>query len=243
MNLPLPRRNRGGRRLPRTLSSDPVTKPRLTTVDGVTVGPFQENTYVLRRTEAPDVIIIDPGDEAERLVALVEDHGWRPRAIVNTHAHLDHMGAVQGLKERYGIPFYLHPDERSVLTAAPEHARLFGVREPAVPAVDAPLHDGLVLAVAGLELTVIHTPGHTPGGVSLQVDGRLFAGDTLFYGSVGRTDLPGGDWETLMRSLRERILVLPDETLVHSGHGPDTTVGRERRHNPFLAEGDVDEEP
>lgn len=206
----------------------------ITRVDTETVGPFQENTFFLRRGESPETVIIDPGEEAERLIAHMDAQHLVPVAIVNTHAHLDHMGAVVPLMRKYAVPFYLHPADLPILREAPEHARMFGVRIPEVPVVDGELADGEVLELAGLRIAVLHTPGHTPGGVSLNVDGRLFAGDALFNGSVGRTDLPGGDWDTLLDSLLNRIMALADETVVHSGHGPDTTIGHERRTNPFL---------
>ena len=206
-------------------------------VEVAAVGPFQENAFFLGTSASEEVVLIDPGDEAERLLERVEARGWKPVAIVNTHAHLDHVCAVQPIKERLGIPFHLHPGDLPVLAAAPEHALFFGVRPPAVPEVEHALEDGEVLELAGLRLEVLHTPGHSPGGVCLRVAGHLFAGDTLFAGSIGRTDLPGGDHQTLLSSIRERLLCLPDETVVHCGHGPDTTIGQERISNPFLQEG------
>jgi glyoxylase-like metal-dependent hydrolase (beta-lactamase superfamily II) len=208
-----------------------------TVVDQLVVGPFQENTFLLRGADSSEVIIIDPGDEAERIAQVLDNHSWQPVAIVNTHGHLDHVGAIQPLKIRYDIPFYMHPGDRFILANAPESARRFGVPEPSVPDVDHELSDHAILNLAGLELNVIHTPGHTPGGVSLAVDGRLFAGDTLFAGSVGRTDLPGGNTSILIKSLLERLMALPDETIVHCGHGPDTQIGHERLTNPYLVEG------
>jgi glyoxylase-like metal-dependent hydrolase (beta-lactamase superfamily II) len=205
-------------------------------VVGVVVGLFQENTFLVREAGGAGAILVDPGDEAARIARMVAANGWEPQAIVNTHAHLDHVGAVQDLKERYGIPFFLHEADAELLAAVPDHARFFGVPVPRVPTVDRYLQEGETLRFGKLAVHVIHTPGHTPGGVSLHVGGRLFAGDTLFFDSIGRTDLPGGDHETLLRSIRERLLALPDETIVHSGHGPDTTIGRERRSNPYLGQ-------
>ncbi|MFH1279907.1 MAG: MBL fold metallo-hydrolase [Candidatus Eisenbacteria bacterium] len=199
-------------------------------VFGLVVGLFQENTFFLRRRDAAETVIIDPGDEGERTSGLIRSHGWKPVAVVNTHAHLDHMGAVARLKSEFGIPFYLHPDDEPLLRAAPEHAAAFGMPAPEVPVVDRPLGHRRTLDLAGLAIQVIHTPG----GVSLAVPGRVFAGDTLFLGSIGRTDLPGGDYGTLIDSIRDRLMALPDETIVHCGHGPDTTIGRERKTNPFL---------
>jgi len=209
-----------------------------TVVDGVTVGPFQENTFFLRLQDDDRVIAIDPGDEAPRLQDIIDQRGWKPVAIVNTHGHLDHIGAVAPLQERYGIPFYLHASDIPILEQSREDAAYFGVPEPAMPRVDHRLQHDQPLELAGLSLRVLHTPGHTPGGVSLCVDGRVFSGDALFLSSIGRTDLPGGHAETLLRSIHERLLTLPDATIVHCGHGADTTIGRERSQNPFLADRD-----
>jgi len=198
------------------------------------VGPFQENTFFLRLSDRPETVIIDPGAEGEKLAALLDGHELRPVAILNTHGHLDHIGAVSFLQSRYRIPFHLHAEDEAIAQGAPEHARFFGVEVPDVPEVDQTLSDGATLRLGGLEIEIAHTPGHTPGGVSFLVDGHVFAGDTLFQGSIGRTDLPGGDHAALIRSIQERLLPLPDKTIVHPGHGPDTTIGEERRANPFL---------
>lgn len=203
-------------------------------VNGLVVGLFQENTFFLRRRDSAETVVIDPGDEGEKISRTIRAHGWKPVAVVNTHAHLDHVGAVARVKSEFDVPFYLHPDDRPLLRAAPEHAAVFGVPAPEVPDVDRPLAHRQTLDLAGLSIQVVHTPGHTPGGVCLVVPGRLFAGDTLFLGSIGRTDLPGGEYETLIDSIRDRVMALPDETVVHCGHGPDTTIGRERKTNPFL---------
>ena len=203
-------------------------------VDSLTVGPFQENTFFVRGPGSTEVVIIDPGEEATRLQALIESHSWKPVAILNTHAHLDHVGAVVPLQEHYRIPFYLHPNEQPVLEAAPKAASLYGVRVPEIPKIDRHLSEGETLKLAGLEFQVLFTPGHTPGHVSFVLDDRVIAGDVLFNGSIGRTDLPGGHTETLLLSIRDRLLPLPDDFIVHCGHGPDTTIGRERATNPFL---------
>lgn len=206
----------------------------LTEVTCITVGPFQENTFFLRSISSSEVIVIDPGDEAPRLIEFLDSKNLRPVAIVNTHAHLDHVGAIQPLKDRYKVPLYLHSDDLPILKAAPAAARMFAVPEPRVPEVEFEMSEGETLALAGLKLEVLFTPGHTPGHVSLRVDGRLFSGDVLFCGSIGRTDLPGGNTETLMNTLFQKILPLPDDTVVHCGHGPNTTIGEERVSNPFL---------
>ena len=198
------------------------------------VGPFQTNAFFLRKKDSDEVIFVDPGDEADHLIEVVESRGWKPVAILNTHAHIDHMGAVQGMKARFSIPFYLHRSELPVLENTPKSARNWGIPVPEVPEVDHLVEDNETLDLAGLTLKVLFTPGHTPGGASYLTDGRVFGGDCLFFDSIGRTDFPGGNTRTLMDSLRSRFLSLPDDTLVHCGHGPDTTIGREREHNPFL---------
>lgn len=203
-------------------------------VDSLTVGPFQENTFFVRSSGSSEVVIIDPGEEAGRLEDTIESHNWKPVAILNTHAHLDHVGAVVPLQQRYGIPFYLHPKEEPILNAAPEAARLYGVREPEIPSAIKPLSPGDSVVLAGLTFQVRFTPGHTPGHVAFVLSDRVFAGDVLFSGSIGRTDLPGGHTETLLVSIRDQMLTLPDPFIVHCGHGPDTTIGRERASNPFL---------
>ena len=157
-------------------------------------------------------------------------------AVFNTHAHLDHVGAVEPFRERYDIPYYLHEADRFILEDAPDHAIMFGVKPPAVPKVVNPLDNVSSLQIAGLDIRVVHTPGHSPGSVCFLVDGRCFAGDLVFQGSIGRTDLPGGNYDTIAHSLRKHLLSLPDETVIHCGHGPDTKVGVERRSNPFLLE-------
>jgi len=205
----------------------------------IVVGPFQENCFLVREAGGSGCVVVDPGDEADRIAERIDERGWKPVAIVNTHAHLDHIGGIQELKEKYGIPLLLHEADEPLLRSAPEHARFFGVAEPTVPAVDRRLSDGDVLDFGGIRLEVLHTPGHSPGSVSLVAGGRVFVGDTLFEGSIGRTDLPGGSHGTLLRSIRRRLFALPDEAIVHCGHGPDTTIGRERRSNPFLRESSV----
>ena len=208
-----------------------------TDVAQIVVGPFAENTYLLRAKGGSESLVIDPGDEAERLIALIEESGTKPVAIINTHAHLDHIGAVAQLKDHYGIPFYLHPDDAPTLEQGPIASQLYGLPPVTVPSVDHALDDGQTLELAGLTLDVVFVPGHAPGHVAFLIDGRCFGGDCLFQGSIGRTDLPGGDMDTLMRSIRERLLPLPDDTIVHSGHGPDTTIGQEKRTNPFIVGG------
>jgi hydroxyacylglutathione hydrolase len=201
-----------------------------------TVGPFGENTYFLIDEESKETVLVDPGDEAARLLRIVRRQQLVVRYILNTHGHLDHVCAVAEMKAATQAPFYVHRADVPLVEALPEQAALFGLVPPAVPKIDGYLAEGdtFTFGKGPERIDVLETPGHTPGGVTLRVGDHLFVGDTLFAGSIGRTDLPGGDFSTLIRSIRERLLVLPDACEVHSGHGPDSTIGRERRTNPFL---------
>lgn len=206
-------------------------------VIGLTVGPIEENAYVAADPASGACAVVDPGAEPERILAAVREaggHAARVVAIVLTHAHLDHVGAVAELRARTGARVWLHPDDASLYRAAPEQARAFGWSFPTPPEPDACLADGGELAVGDLTLHVRHAPGHSPGHVVLAGAGAAFVGDCVFAGSIGRTDLPGGDSLALLRSIERTILTLPDETVLYPGHGPATTVGRERATNPFL---------
>jgi hydroxyacylglutathione hydrolase len=205
-------------------------------VECFTVGPFQENTWLLADAPGGEAIVIDPGGENARVLARVAAHRLRLTGIVNTHGHIDHIAGAGELVARLGIPFRLHAEDHFLVEQADEAAAMFGLPPLVKPPLDAPaLEDGELIAVGGLSLRVIHTPGHSPGGCSLLVGTRLFAGDTLFAGSIGRTDLPGGDLDTLMDSIFTRLIEpLPAGTRVHSGHGPDSTLAEEAATNPFL---------
>jgi glyoxylase-like metal-dependent hydrolase (beta-lactamase superfamily II) len=209
----------------------------------VVVGPLQCNCSILGDEETREAIVIDPGDEVERVLAVLEKHNLKARYIVNTHAHFDHVGNCRELKEATGAEISLHKADLPIYETAPRQAALFamyGVRPIRMTAVDQFLRDADGLQVGKIAAQAIHTPGHTPGSLSLHVPGSvrdlLFAGDTLFNGSIGRTDLPGGDFDQLMKSIKDRLLTLDDETEIWPGHGPKTTIGRERRTNPFLQE-------
>lgn len=205
--------------------------PRLE-VRPLSVGPFQANCFLVRAGD--DTIIIDPGDEPERIAALLDERGEIPRAIVLTHAHVDHVGGVAGLVERFGAPVYVHAADLPLYERAAEHGAMFGVAVESPPPPDHWLEDGQKLSFGEIELDVRHAPGHSPGGVVLVGEEEAFVGDCVFAGSIGRTDLPGGDTGTLLRSIRERILTLPPATTLYSGHGPATTVETEAESNPFV---------
>lgn len=197
-------------------------------------GPFQENCYLAWDDTDNRGVLIDPGAEPERLMGVAEKKGVRLEAVYNTHGHIDHAGGVEVIKQKLGIPFAMHKEDEFLLALLPDQARMFGVASVAVPTVDIALHHDDDIQVGGCKGRVIHTPGHTPGGVCFHFDDALFVGDTLFAGSIGRTDLPGGSLQELLTAIKERLLILDETLVVLSGHGPDTTIGEEKRYNPFL---------
>ena len=197
-------------------------------------GPFQENCYLVWEEETKQGIFVDPGDEAPRLIRTARFLGVDVKAVYNTHGHIDHAGAAAAVCEEFGVKFAMHPADAFLLEGLPEQARMFGIPPMAVPHVDLELKDGDALAVGSSRGEVIHTPGHTPGGVCFRFGDVVLVGDTLFAGSIGRTDLPGGSTRQLLASIRDRLLTLPGDTRALSGHGPATSIGVEKKHNPFL---------
>jgi hydroxyacylglutathione hydrolase len=200
----------------------------------IPVGPLQVNCFVVGCSKTRMAMVIDPGDEGEKIYHLLCREKLQVATVVNTHGHFDHIGANHYLVEKTGAELLLHADDLPLLALAPQHAALYGLTATLSPSPHRTLADGERFQVGELEVEVIHTPGHSAGGICLYVGNHLFSGDALFAGSVGRTDLPGGDHETLIRAIQKRLLVLPEETIVHPGHGPDTTIGKEKRNNPFV---------
>jgi len=198
-------------------------------------GRFVENCHLVIDEAGAECAIIDPGEEAGLIAHTVAAADVKPVAIWLTHAHIDHVLGVPRLKTDSGAPVYLHPGDRMLYDHVAEQATAFGMRAGPLPAPDRALAHGDVLRVGTLQFRVRHAPGHSPGSVVFEGQGVAFAGDVLFQGSIGRTDLPGGDFETLIRSIERELLTLPDSTIVYCGHGPETTVGRERGANPFLS--------
>ncbi|MBN2344326.1 MAG: MBL fold metallo-hydrolase [Deltaproteobacteria bacterium] len=204
----------------------------------VVTGAFQENCYILWDNETNDGIIIDPGDDASRIEQRVKALGLNVIGIYNTHGHFDHIGAVQPLKEALDIPFAIHTDDRALVEGAAKQGAMFGLDLPlSAPKVETWLKDAMKIEVGKSVGTVLHTPGHTPGGVCFLFEPFLFVGDTLFAGSVGRTDLPGGNSRQLIDSIQKKLMVLADSTRVLAGHGPETSIGKERKYNPFIIYG------
>jgi glyoxylase-like metal-dependent hydrolase (beta-lactamase superfamily II) len=203
-------------------------------VEMLEVGPFMENAYVVGCEETKEGIVIDPGDEPDRIIAVVDRHGLNVTRIINTHAHIDHIGAVEAIQRAKGAKFLLHETEAPFVDAYDQQCRFFGVRFGAKPAVGGFLKEGDTIKVGNYEGKVLHTPGHSPGGLCFLFGDILFAGDTLFSGSIGRTDLIGGDYNTLISNIKQKLLTLPPETKVYCGHGPATLISREKEGNPFL---------
>lgn len=201
------------------------------------VGPLQVNCFLVACQKTLDAMVIDPGDEGSRILKLAKNAGFTISKVVNTHAHFDHIGANRELIDATGAELMLHAADLPLLQNARQHAALYGLTVTPSPTPDRFLEQGDSFEVGEHVFKVFHVPGHSPGGICLLCDGHLFVGDALFAGSIGRTDLPGCDPEALINGIRERLFPLPDETVVHAGHGPDTTIGRERRTNPYVGDG------
>jgi hydroxyacylglutathione hydrolase len=205
----------------------------------LTVGPFQENCYIIGDEDSRVGAVVDPGDEAAHIALAVEQTDLEVGSIIVTHAHIDHVGAVAALVDEYTCPVLMHAESEPMLKQLPTQAMMMGLKFGKLPAVDRHIGEGEVLEVGELRLRSLYTPGHAPGHLAFYVEdqGLVLSGDALFAGSVGRVDLPGGSMEVLMRSIEEQLLTLPDETTVYPGHGPQTTIGNERTSNPFLQGG------
>ena len=199
------------------------------------VGPLACNCYIVGDRESGKAIVIDPGGDADLIAERLAAEGLTVTAIVATHAHFDHILAAERLRAVTGAPFLLHDDDKVLLSWMRESVRLWlGQDSPPPPDVDSSAREGDVLTAGAAELQIIHTPGHSPGSISLVGDGALFSGDTLFAGSIGRTDLPGGDGRALLDAVRGKLFALDESLPVWPGHGPPTTVEREKRSNPFV---------
>jgi hydroxyacylglutathione hydrolase len=197
-------------------------------------GQLSQNCYLVADRRTREAVIIDPGEEHAMFLAELDTRAWTLRAIWLTHAHVDHIMGVGAVKRATGVPIHLHPLDRQIYDALPQFGAWLGQELQTPPPPDLALATGDRLTVGGYEFGVRFTPGHSPGSVSFVGNGMIFGGDVLFNGSVGRTDLPGGDFTTLMSTIHSQFLSLPDSTIVHSGHGPDTTIGIERLTNPFI---------
>lgn len=198
------------------------------------LGVFQTNCYLVGSETTKEGLVIDPATDSLVILDQIRRLGLKINLIVNTHAHADHVMALESVKRALDAKYALHADEVPILERAPTMAAMCMGNSINVPKPDILLKDGDILEVGDVKLMVIHTPGHSPGGICLHTDGVVFSGDTLFNLGIGRTDFPGGDYDQLLNSIVTKLFVLPDETIVFPGHGPDTTIGDERRGNPFL---------
>jgi len=205
----------------------------------IPVGPLQCNCSVIGDETSREGIVIDPGDDVQQVLDLVEKHKLRVKQIVITHAHIDHVGGAMKLRAATGAPILLNQNDYALLKMLDMQAAWVGMRSPGKVEIDHSLEPADTVKVGSLAAQVLHTPGHTEGSVCLYfpAENKLIAGDTLFAGSIGRTDLPGGSYEKILHSIHDRVLALPDETIVVPGHGPVTTIGEERESNPFLQRG------
>jgi hydroxyacylglutathione hydrolase len=209
------------------------TKESVVILKKLEVGSFAANCYIIGDEITKEGMIIDPGDEADLILKNVKALGIKIKTIVLTHAHIDHINALAEVKQATNAEIAIHEDEAPSLQRQPFRLSITPLSNP-VPKPDRLLKDGDTITIGKLSFKVIHTPGHTQGGISLLGDGIVFTGDTLFYFGIGRTDFPGGNYDQELGSIRERLMTLKDNTVVYSGHGPDSTIGTERRGNPFL---------
>jgi hydroxyacylglutathione hydrolase len=202
----------------------------------IPVGPLQCNCSVFGDEESREGLVVDPGDEIDQVLAVIRRHQLKIKAILITHAHIDHIGGARKLKQATGAAVYMNANDAELKKTLGVQAGWLGVPEPEQVDIDAPIKDGDRIIMGAAEFHVLHTPGHTQGSVSLWIpsERKLVAGDTLFRDSIGRTDLPGGDGRQILRSIHDKLLPLPSETVVIPGHGDNTTIGRERQFNPFL---------
>lgn len=200
------------------------------------VGLLQCNCSIFGDEQSREAVVIDPGDEIANILAILAKHGLHVKAIIITHAHIDHIGGAQKLKSATGAPVYMNANDQELANHLDVQAGWLGMRTPERPEIDVAAREGDTLTLGPAEFHVLHTPGHTQGSISLWIPAqhKVVAGDTLFMDSIGRTDLPGGDYDQILRSIHGKLLPLDDQTVVIPGHGPITTIGRERARNPFL---------
>lgn len=200
----------------------------------LTVGPIQANCYIVGCEETKEAVVIDPGAEADRILMSLAESNLTVKYLVNTHGHFDHVSANKRMKEVTGADILIHPDDAFMLTDLKTSASMFGLNVENSPPPDKTIEEGDTIKFGNIELKVIHTPGHSSGGICLHNKEYVFVGDTLFAGSIGRTDLPGGDFDTLKSSIQNKLFPLDDDVVVCPGHMGETTIGREKQYNPFV---------
>jgi len=200
------------------------------------VGPLMSNCFILGCAKTKEAVVIDPGGDADRILLSLADSSLKVKYIINTHGHFDHVSANGKMKDATGADILIHPLDAAMLGNLSSNAAFFGISVENSPPCDQTIEEGDSISFGNITLKVIHTPGHTPGGISLYTDGIVFVGDTLFAGSIGRTDFPGGDFNTLISSIKTKLFKMDDEIRVFSGHGPETSIGKEKRSNPFVGQ-------
>ncbi len=200
----------------------------------LTVGPIMANCFIVGCENTKSAVVIDPGDEADKILMTLAESQLTVKYIINTHGHFDHVGANKKMKEVTGAEILIHAADADMLEQISMASQAFGISVENSPPADRTIGEGDQITFGDITLNVIHTPGHSPGGIALSADGVVFVGDSLFYGSIGRTDFPGGDYNTLISSIKNKLFPLGDEVVVYTGHGPETTIGQEKRMNPFL---------
>lgn len=203
-------------------------------IKSITVSPFASNCYIVASEETHNGVIIDPGDEVDRIIGEIEDAGVKVSKIINTHGHIDHIAGAKEMQDKLGIPFFIHEADMDFLKLVNEQAQMYGMETRGVPEVEGYLNEGDSIEFDDIKLSVLHTPGHSPGGICFLGEKDVLVGDTLFDGSIGRTDLPGGNHEQLIESINKKLMTLDESINVFSGHGPQTTIGIEKSTNPFL---------
>ncbi|WP_303721075.1 MBL fold metallo-hydrolase [Malonomonas rubra] len=203
-------------------------------LESLPTGPLQVNCYIVGCETTRKAVVVDPGGDVEQILALVKKLNLQVQLIINTHGHFDHVGGNRQLIEATGAELLLHEKDKDLLAMAAQHAAVYGLPTKLSPEPNRLLVGGEMITVGELVFKVLHTPGHSPGGICLLIEDQVIVGDTLFAGSIGRTDLPGGNHQQLIESIQAHLLPLPDATVAHPGHGPATTIGREKLYNPFL---------
>lgn len=203
-------------------------------LEQLTVGPLDVNCYIIADEITKDAVCIDPGGNVDDILEVIKNDGLKLKYIINTHGHFDHIGGNEMLKQKTGARLAIHKADVSLIKDAIEQAAFFGIKSKNSPEPDMLLKDGDVIKIGKIDANVIHTPGHTKGGVCLLVNDALFTGDTLFADSIGRTDLPGGSFDEIISSIKNELMTLSDDVKVYPGHGPSTTIGEERENNSFL---------
>ena len=206
-------------------------------IKDLTVGPIMANCFIVGCEKTREAAVIDPGDDTDKILMTLAGLKLKVKYIINTHGHFDHVGGNKRMKDATGADILIHSLDAQMLDYISQSASAWGMNAEDSPPPDRMLKDGDEVKFGNITLKVIHTPGHSPGGISLYSDGFVFVGDTLFAGSIGRTDFPGGDFETLLSSIRKKLFVLGDDVRVFSGHGPETTIGAEKKYNPFAGQG------